>query len=280
MPRRIRLLAVDVDGTLVNGKDQITACTTKAICECESAGIRVVVATGRQYRRVLPISKQLGLDVPLITASGALIKHPSEHRTIFQAEFDRNVLHGMLEVIAKCGYDAVLYTDSYTLGYDYMTPRIEGVHREAAEFFEKVQNYVRILPNLMAAPPEGVFAGFAIGTREEMLRVQTELEQSLPGQLYIHVIRSPRYSGYMCEIAPRGITKWSAITHLADDWGISADETCAVGDDVNDIPMLRGAGLGVAVANAKPEVLAVSDRIAPSNEEDALVTVVNWLLDT
>jgi hydroxymethylpyrimidine pyrophosphatase-like HAD family hydrolase len=83
----------------------------------------------------------------------------------------------------------------------------------------------------------------------------------------------------MCEISPAGVTKWSGIRHLADGWGIRPDEICAVGDDVNDIPMIEAAGLGVAMGNALEEVKAVACRIAPSHDEDGLVQVVQWALE-
>ena len=81
------------------------------------------------------------------------------------------------------------------------------------------------------------------------------------------------------EIAPAGVTKWSAIQRLAQQWGIAEAEICAVGDDVNDIPMIRAAGLGVAMGNAQPSVKAAADRIAPTHDEDGLVQVVEWLLE-
>ncbi len=69
------------------------------------------------------------------------------------------------------------------------------------------------------------------------------------------------------------------MRHLADDWGILPEEICAVGDDVNDIPMIRAAGLGVAMGNAVPRVKEAADRVAPTNDEDGLATVVDWLLE-
>ena len=69
------------------------------------------------------------------------------------------------------------------------------------------------------------------------------------------------------------------MRHLAHQWGIPDEAICAVGDDVNDIPMIRGAGLGVAMGNALEEVKAAADRIAPCHDSDGLVEVVNWLLE-
>ena len=93
------------------------------------------------------------------------------------------------------------------------------------------------------------------------------------------MLRSPRYRGFMCELAPAGVTKWSAVRRLASEWGIADGEICAVGDDVNDIPMIRSAGLGVAMGNAVPEVKAAADRIAPTHDNDGLVEVVAWLFE-
>ena len=91
--------------------------------------------------------------------------------------------------------------------------------------------------------------------------------------------RSPRYTGYMCEICPFGVSKWTGVTMLASQWGILPEQICAAGDDVNDIPMIEAAGLGVAMGNALDEVKAAADRIAPGNDEDGLVHVINWLLE-
>ena len=118
-----------------------------------------------------------------------------------------------------------------------------------------------------------------MGWRDEMLALKHELERHLPEQLYVHVLRSPRYVGYMCEIAPHGVSKWTGVRRLADEWGIAPEEICAAGDDVNDIPMIAGAGLGVAMGNALDEVKAAADRIAPTHDEDGLVQVVDWLLE-
>ena len=77
------------------------------------------------------------------------------------------------------------------------------------------------------------------------------------------MLGSPRYFGFFLEIAPVGVTKWSGILHLAEKWGIAPNEICAVGDDTNDIPMIRSAGLGIAMGNAQPHVKAVARRVAP-----------------
>lgn len=277
---RYRLLALDIDGTVVNSRDEVTPHTRAAIRRACDAGIRVVLATGRRYSRALPVLEHLALDLPLVTASGALIKHPLDHGTLYCAQLPRPVLCRLLEVIQAGGYEAILLADTFADGFDFYCRTTADHRAELAEYLELNAGCERVWPNLVGDPPTDVFGGFAMGTQPEMLALEAELQRQLPGALYTHVLRSPKYSGYMCEIAPAGATKWSGILHLAETWQIAPAEICAVGDDVNDIPMIEGAGLGVAMGNALPAVKAAADRIAPRHDEDGLVEVVRWLLES
>src|SRR5215467_5267242 len=113
---RFKLLALDIDGTLVNSRDELTPATKAAIRRACDAGIRVVLATGRRYSKALHLVEPLQLDVPLITASGALIKDPLDHRTLFRAQFAAGVLEDTLKTVAAAGQDAVLYADTFADG--------------------------------------------------------------------------------------------------------------------------------------------------------------------
>ena len=278
MPR-YRLLAIDIDGTLVNSRDELTPAVRAALVRCGRAGIHVVLATGRRYSRTLPLVEPLEIDVPLVTASGALVKDPLDHRTLFRAEFDRQVLCEVLAAIDRCGFDPLLCGDTYAQGFDFYQAWPEARRPEVAEYLRLNPTDGRLWPDLLSDPPRDGFLAFTMGTRQQMHDVQADLLARLPGRLDTHVLRAPRYTGYLCEIAPKGVTKWSAVRRLAGPWGIADAEICAVGDDVNDIPMIRESGLGIAMGNAQPPVKAAAKRIAPSHDEDGLVQVVEWLLE-
>ncbi|MHB1038037.1 MAG: Cof-type HAD-IIB family hydrolase [Pirellulales bacterium] len=278
MTFRYRMLAVDVDGTLVNSRDELTLATREALLRAARKGVEVVLATGRRYSRTLPLVEPLAIDVPLVTAGGALIKDPADHRTLFQAAFDRQLLREVLAVVDESGFETLLYGDTFAEGFDFYCRQGRVAQPALAEYLELNPECERIWPELVTDPPAGIFAGFTMGTRDEMLSLDARLKERLPGKLFTNVLRSPRYRGYMCEIAPSGITKWSGVCRLAALRGIPEDAICAVGDDVNDIPMIAGAGLGVAMGNAQDEVKAAADRVAPTHDEDGLVEVVRWLL--
>jgi Cof subfamily protein (haloacid dehalogenase superfamily) len=278
MPR-YRLLAIDIDGTLVNSHHELTEATRAAVLRAKQAGVQVALATGRRYSRVLPLVEPLELNLPLITASGALIKRAEDHATIYRAEFAPGVLSQCLAMIDRAGYEAVVYADTFDQGFDYYCVTRNARRAEMLEFLDRNAGCERPDPHLITDPPSGAFALFAMATRDEMLALAQDLERQLPRQLYVHVLRSPRYSGYMCEIAPAGVSKWTGVLHLAKAWNLSPEEICAAGDDVNDIPMIRAAGLGVAMGNALDVVKAAADRIAPSHDDDGLVQVVEWLFE-
>jgi Cof subfamily protein (haloacid dehalogenase superfamily) len=278
-----RLLALDIDGTLVNLDDEISTATRAALQRAVAANIRIVLATGRRYGRAVHLAHTLtelvGQSCPLITSSGALVKDPADHRTLYKAELPRPELLAILATIDRAGYEPVFYADTFHEGYDLYCRAIEVACPLLAEFMARNAPYARLCPNLVSDPPEGIFAGFAMGTRAAMFELAEELERVVPGMLYTHVLRSPKYTGFMCEIAPAGATKWAAVLRMANKWGIPAEQICAVGDDVNDVPMIEGAGLGIAMGNAPTEVRRIADRVAPTLGEEGLAQAIDWMLE-
>ncbi|MGC3968051.1 MAG: HAD hydrolase family protein [Pirellulales bacterium] len=194
------------------------------------------------------------------------------------ASLDREHLQKTLDVTVTRGHDAVLYADTFDQGFDYYYRDGENVGPEMRQYFDLNEGCGLAVPDLYSNPPAGVFAGFAMGSRDDMLALDEALQRKVPERLYTHVIRSPRYDGFMCEIAPAGATKWSGVRFLADQWGIADEEIVAVGDDVNDLPMLAGSGLGIAMGNAVAELKDAADHIAPHHDDDGLAEVVRWIL--
>jgi 5-amino-6-(5-phospho-D-ribitylamino)uracil phosphatase len=277
---KYRLLAIDIDGTLVNSRDELTPGTRAALVRARAAGVHVVLATGRRYRRALPLVEPLCIDVPLITASGALIKNPLNHCTFYRAEFELALLQEICRLIDRMGFDPLLCADTFQHNFDfYHAVKADEARRwELAEYMEMNPTDGRLLPDMIDDPPSGVFLAFTFGTQEQMLKLETVLCGTFPGRLSMHVLRSPRYRGFLVEIVPADVSKWSAVRRLAENWKIDEREICAVGDDVNDLAMIRAAGLGVAMGNAVPLVKAAADRIAPTHDEEGLVQVVEWII--
>lgn len=281
-PRPIRLLVLDVDGTLTDSNHEVPADARDAVGRIRAAGIAVAIATGRRYRDVLPVATGLGIDLPLVTASGGLVKRPADHATLFAARFARGVLERVLARVAGRGLEPVVYTDSYAAGHDFLCRRLPPADARDPTgidaYLVRNRHLGREQGDLVATPPADAFAGFAMGAHDAMLALEADLSAACPGELSLHVIRSPRYRDWMCEFAPAAVTKWSGTLRIASDLGIEPAAVCAVGDDVNDLPMIRSAGLGIAMGTAPEAVRAVADRVVASSDDGGLVEVADILL--
>lgn len=281
----VRLLVLDIDGTLTNSSHEVPDVARDAVARVVAAGVRVMIATGRRYRDALPIARALGVDVPLVSASGALVKRPSDHATLSRAAFAPGVLEGVVRLIVERGLEPILYSDSYSQGFDFHCRSLADIAEDPGacggglrEYLGRNRGLADVVHDLHESPPEGVFAGFVMGPHAAMSGLEADLHAAFPGSLSLHTIKSPRYRDWMCEIAPVGVTKWSGVVEVADTWGIRPAEICAVGDDVNDLPMIREAGLGIAMGNARPEIQAEADVVVSTNDEGGLADVADLVL--
>ncbi len=288
--QRFQILALDVDGTLLDPNGTLRPRTLEAVARAASAGIRPVLCTGRRYRRAWPIAEQLKIDAPLVCNSGAIIKDPTSGRTIWRADFDGSLPEEVLDLFHSNDQPAVVFTDRSSSEADfivakYPTGRDEfddyvGQNHEHAEINERWRPQQS--PSGEVCVPErggdSLFHICAIGSRSDMLAFQAAAHRRITGRIQTFVQRSVRYSGTMCEILRHDAGKWEAILHLSRMWQIDPSAICAVGDEVNDIPMIRNAGLGVAMGHARPEVLAAADFVTGGHDEDGVAMLVENVL--
>jgi 5-amino-6-(5-phospho-D-ribitylamino)uracil phosphatase len=283
---RFRILALDVDGTLLDPDGTLRPRTAEAVSRAAEAGIRPVLCTGRRYRRARPIAVQLGLNAPIVCNSGAIVKEPGHHGTLWRADFEPPLVSDLLELFEAHGHPSVSFTDRSPDEADFIVPGFPtgrslfddyvGQNREHAEFFPG--GAFRSLSRGRGRSADAMFHLCAIGSRPEMLAFQRAVLDRLDGRVQTFVQRSPRYLGTMCEVLRHDASKWTAILHVAELWQVDPTEICAVGDDVNDVPMLRNAGLGVAMGHAPAEVLAAADLVTGDHDRDGVAMLVDEVL--
>jgi hydroxymethylpyrimidine pyrophosphatase-like HAD family hydrolase len=139
------------------------------------------------------------------------------------------------------------------------------------------QRFAKWSSNLVKESIVDVLAIGAFGDPEEMSSLENAVNLRFPGEFTIHVLKSIGPNASYCEILPSGIDKWVGLSALAKILGISQEETCAVGDELNDLVMVMNAGLGVAVRNARSELKEVADRVVGRNDQDGLVPLLEEL---
>ncbi len=281
--RRYRILALDVDGTLLDADGTLRPRTAAAIARATRAGLRPVLCTGRRYRRARPIAEQLGLDAPLVCNSGAIVKDPTDHRTLWRADFDPELAAEVLELFRLHREPAVVFTDRSPDRADFIVQAFPTGREPFDDYVGKNHEHAEINAQWRwgrtpRAGDDPLFHVCAIGTRAEMLAFESAALDRIAGRIQTFVLRTSRYLGTMCELVRRDASKWTAVLHLAELWGVEPGEICAVGDDANDIPMIRNAGLGVAMGHAHPDVQAAADLVTGGHEEDGVARLVDEVL--
>ncbi|MBP1989227.1 Cof-type HAD-IIB family hydrolase [Paenibacillus eucommiae] len=258
-----KLIALDVDGTLLNDNYQISDKTKQIIRRVHEEGSQIVLCTGRGPASTLPILDELGLEGTVITHNGAATVHSdsSGKQLLHQYPFSLDDIQSMLQ-----------YVRSENIHFDVNTPF--DMYIEKLEEYEK-QMYKKFLidPQIVANVTDLLLpiVKFTLFGQPEVLdRVQQVWEeQKLYGSL--RMIRSgDLFIDLMNPLANKG----NALKDLAESWNIDAKHVMAVGNYYNDIEMMSYAGLGLAVANSPDGVKAAADAVIASNNDDGVYEAI------
>ncbi len=267
MKRHIRLVAVDLDYTLLNSDFQISQRNTDAIAKAVGSGAIVTLATGRMFASTLPFARALGIEAPLITYNGAYVRAAGSDSALHHIPVDKEHaaaairLAASLDVHCSVYVDDVLYVSKNGWESQMYTAQcaVEGIYRPDLE---------ELLSEL-GKPPTKVLL---VCEAQETPSVQALLEEVVSGRA--HVTRS---SSHYVELVNKGVSKASALEHLCRLLGVLPEETMAIGDGYNDIEMIRYAGVGAAMANAPDPVKSIADIVVPSNDEDGVAAALEML---
>jgi hydroxymethylpyrimidine pyrophosphatase-like HAD family hydrolase len=169
------------------------------------------------------------------------------------------------------------FTDRHPNEHDFVVGQGSTGRPLFDEYVELNRSHARIDPE-MADRHDPHFHLCAIGDRARMLVFEAMIQKRFSGRVTTFVQKSPNYSGTMCEVLRHDASKWTAVMHLANLWGIIPAEICAVGDDRNDLPMISGAGFGVAMAHAPEIVREAADHVTNDNDGDGLAVMIETIL--
>ncbi len=262
-----RLAVFDLDGTLLPDpvKRTFSPRTHAAIRAAQAQGVMVTLASGRTFRSLLPFAQALGIEAPLLCYQGAWIQLPNAPEPLVRQPLAPELARLALELADEHDWLATLYTGE--LHYVKKLPFAESLYRDLMGELIQVSDWGTVL---MSQPVDKVLF---IAHDEVIPTIMAALCARLDGRAT--VVRSHRY---FCEVIPLGVSKGQAVAWLAQYLGIPRERVLAVGDQENDIEMIRWAGTGVAMGNAPEVVKVVADWVAPSAEEDGAAVALEWWL--
>ena len=264
--RYYELLALDIDGTLV-GSDQVVAREVlEALAAAQAAGLRVCLATGRSYVESVGIWRQLRLAAPpepIVPVGGALVAEPDSGRTLYQKPIAPDVGAEFAKALNDLGYVAMVLVDGWRHDVDYLVSEAGDHHAASRQWFAKMAVRVRRYEDLAAAAARAEPLRIStVADPPEAERIAAELRTRFEGRLNVHAIVAPNYGVMIVEAHAPEANKLSALRYVAQGLHVRIERTAAVGDDINDLPMIRKVGLGVAMPASPPAVLEAADRVA------------------
>jgi Cof subfamily protein (haloacid dehalogenase superfamily) len=272
----IRLLVLDIDGTIVGESNEIEPAVLEAIKAVQAKGIQVAIATGRMYRSALRFYEAIGSTLPLMTYQGALIKEPSTGKVLRHWAVSRQSALQLLDYFEQ----------------------MESKHLTSIHFYINDQLYVReITPETELYAQRSVVEPIAVGDLRQFLledetreptkilalshnsdvidRLLTSLRQRYtPAELYF-----TKSVATFFEAANPSVNKGVAVRYLAEEiLGLQAANVMTIGDNFNDLEMIEYAAIGIAMGNAPSEVQSVAHWVAPDVEKFGAAAAIEKFL--
>ena len=274
---RIRLIALDLDGTLLDPYGKLTPAVREAVARVVRRGdVRVALVTGRRFRTALPHAQALGLSGAIIVNNGALVKDLATGETVQHALLPADAFEEVIDHVRSAG-SPLVYVDRYHDGIDIVTERADRAHPFQREYLNDQGQVVTIADDVTRTDRERVIMVTTMGELEPLDGLRQRALERFGARIQTHTLLNKNYQGQILEFLSPSAGKWPALERLAASWGIAASEIAAVGDDTNDAEVLGRVGLGIAMGNALPEVRARARAVVRSNAEGGAVEALELI---
>jgi len=266
MTSRYQLVAIDLDGTIINKDGAIVSGAAEAIRRVLARGIAVTLATGRMYQPTNRFAHELGLSAPLICYQGALIREPGDGAVLWHKPLPGPLARRVLTVMREQGLHRYAYID----GSIYVEQRREEDSRYAQNNGVELHLVDDLSALLERQPTELAARGDAAEVELLIARIRAVCGSG--------VIVNRIHTSF-CEVAHGESGKGNALKYLAERLAVPRSRTVAIGDSPNDVSMLEWAGLGIAVGDVPAEVRTAADWVIDNGAEDSFGEAVARLLD-
>lgn len=294
----IDVLAIDLDGTLLGRDKGVSRANIEAIDRARQAGVHVLICTGRGLQESRSAMAAIEQRLPVMVAGGSIVADPVSGETLHRIEMGTDLVHRAVELFHAARSPAMVLKDPSTIGYDYLIVDSEDefpIHEITRWWFEDngIQSRSSRTVHDDEHPEHTVRVGMCCEVSKSnpvSKQVMSELgdlvelhdfpcvkpDWDLPGGLgddqvgeEVHII----------EVFDKRATKWNAIDWYLKKHNIDPTRVAAIGDQVNDLTMIHGAGIGIAMGNAIDAVKDSSCYVTAGNDEDGVAVAIGCLLD-
>lgn len=285
------LIAIDIDGTLVDTQGDVSAQNIEAIERAQEAGVAVLLCTGRNYAESAFAARAVSASHPMVTAGGSMVVDPDTGETLHRFAMRESIARGVVDVLNEAGHAALVLKDRKASGFDYLVVSGEeghDLHPVTAWWLDHMDLSRRIIETMDEDKhPEWTVRVGACGPSSFTMPLRDEIDALMGEKVTLHSFPAvtsrehvPGFDGefHILEAFDSLAHKWAGIKWVCRSLGIDPSRTAAIGDQINDISMIRGAGLGIAMANAIDEIHDLADRVTLDHNESGVAHAIGQIL--
>ncbi|HMB96577.1 MAG TPA: HAD-IIB family hydrolase, partial [Tepidisphaeraceae bacterium] len=251
---RYRMIAIDLDGTLLSPAGKVTKRTKAAVHKALDAGLLVCFATGRNFTESRRVLNDIDHYATAVFVGGAMVIDTKQRVTLHRMLMEPKLAAEVCGELESAGHAALALQDTHTSGIDYLVSETIPLNENTARWMEVTAAVWRREKNLGEYPHEHTVRIGIVASPPQVDIVKQRLQKRFGDRIFFHSVVVPGSDVEVLEIFDPSVNKWEGILHVARRHGIDPKQIIAIGDDMNDLHMIENAGLGVAMGNARPEV--------------------------
>ncbi|MGH4052141.1 MAG: Cof-type HAD-IIB family hydrolase [Clostridium sp.] len=265
-----KLICIDMDGTLLNDKKNISERNIKAIRLANDKGVRIAVCTGRIFASAESFSDLLGVKSPVIAANGAYIKEKDRDEVVYKASIGITKCRKLISVFRKYNIYPHFYTNEmiFTENVEFSSHFYEEINKTLPKDKQIKVVLVKNWDDIFKKYDAEIFK--AIG-------IDSDLEKIMKAKITIRDMNEFEVVGSHFdnfEVTDKGVSKGNAVKVLGDYYGIDREQIICIGDSENDLSMIKYAGLGIAMGNADENVKEASKYVTDNNNCDGVAKAI------
>jgi Cof subfamily protein (haloacid dehalogenase superfamily) len=278
MKQKYRMIAIDLDGTLLSPSSEVTPRVKQAVHRVLESGLLVCFATGRNWTESREVLDAIEHYPTAVFAGGAMVVDTHKQVLLHQTKMDTQLATELCRILEGYGHAVLALQDSNGSGIDYLISDLP-LNDATSRWLANTESIVHHVPRLGDCSHDRTVRVGIVAAPEQTSRIARELEQRFGERILTHRLPVPSQPFEILEIFDPAVNKWEGILHIARRHDIEPREIIAIGDEVNDIPMIRKAGLGVAMGNARPPVRDAADLVIGGNHEEGLAIFLEKLIE-
>lgn len=270
---KYKLVCVDMDGTLLNRKKKISEETKRVLQKAHELGVHIVITTGRIFNNAAYYSNLIGVKSPVIAANGAIIREKDKDEVIYKKDLNRNICLEVLKIAQKHN----VTPHYHTMENIFVGSKIHKffvnllIAKPLPKEHEVTVNYIGSTEQWeeMFKTHEGDIVKCIIVNQS--VRRLKNARKDIEKIENVEVVSSNKFN---IEVIAKGVSKGKAVEALVEFYGLKREEVICIGDNENDLSMIKYAGLGVAMGNSINIVKENADYITDSNDKDGVAKVI------